>query len=122
MQILCYESNNAVAFYGNIEKGIYPADPSRELYKISNNEGSFYSVTGGLVFYDIDMDIPNDYKVGFYCYTPENGFFENPDYVEPEPSVEEKVSNLEDYTANLLYQVCLLQLGMDGSEVEASNK
>lgn len=117
MQVLCYNVNNVVAFYGNIEKGVYQADPSRELYKISNNEGSFYSVTDGLVLYSTGANVPDDYKVGFYCYTPEDGFFKNPNYIEPEPTVEEKVSDLEDYTATLLYQVCLLQLGTSDDDV-----
>lgn len=113
MQILCYEFNNVVDFYGSIEKGIYPADPSRELYKISNGEGTFYSVTDGLVLYDTDADVPKDCRTGLYCYTPKDGFYKNKDYIEPEPPVEEKVSDLQDYAADILYQVCLLQLGVD---------
>ena len=31
---------------------------------------------------------------------------------EPEPTIEERVSELELYSADLLYQVCLLQLGV----------
>lgn len=30
----------------------------------------------------------------------------------PEPTIEERVSDLEAYSADLLYQVCLLQLGV----------
>lgn len=31
------------------------------------------------------VDIPENVVVGKYCYTAENGFYENPDYVEPNP-------------------------------------
>lgn len=45
--------------------------------------------------------------------------------VEPQPTTEDRVSDLEDYTADILYQVCLLQLGVDdtdntGKEIETT--
>lgn len=97
MQILTH--NNVVMYYGTIEKGIYPADPRRELYKIVNKDGTFYSVTNGLTLHNVS-DIPEDYENFKYCYTKTNGFYKNPDYREPEPTVEEK---LERIWANMDY-------------------
>ena len=37
--------------------------------------------------------------------------------VEPQPTTEERVSDLEGYTADLLYQVCLLQLGTSNDDI-----
>ena len=30
-----------------------------------------------------DVEVPEGVEVEKYCYTPESGFYENPDYVEP---------------------------------------
>ena len=72
------------------------------------------------MLYNTNVNVPDDYKVGLYCYTHENGFYKNQDYIEPEPPIEEKVSDLEDYTATLLYQVCLLQLGTSDDDVSTN--
>lgn len=37
--------------------------------------------------------------------------------VEQQPTTEDRVSDLEGYTADLLYQVCLLQLGTSDDDV-----
>ena len=37
--------------------------------------------------------------------------------VDPQPTTEERVSDLEGYTADLLYQVCLLQLGTSNDDI-----
>lgn len=42
--------------------------------------------------------------------------------VEPQPTTEERVSELEGYTAELLYQVCLLQLGTSDDDVSINKK
>ena len=94
MQILT--DNNLCMFYGNIEKGIYDADPSRELYKITNPNGEvMYAVTSGFDLYEVDS-LPEDFKEGLYCYTAEQGFYLNPDYKEPKPPIEERVTELEE--------------------------
>lgn len=40
----------------------------------------------------------------------------------PAPIVEDRVSDLEDYAADLLYQVCLLQLGTSDDDVSIDDK
>lgn len=120
MKILIVESNNIVVGVGEkIEKGIFPeADPNIELYKITEGEKSLYFVTNGYVVEDVgDVKVPDDYLTKRYCYTKENGFFVDPNWTEPEPTTEQKVSDLEDYTADLLYQVCLMQLGTSDDDV-----
>ena len=59
---------------------------------------------------------PDDYVMGKYLYL-DGAFTLNPDWIEPEPSLEERVSALEIYSADLLYQVCLLQLGITEDEL-----
>ena len=55
--------------------------------------------------------IPNDFVYGKYLYKS-GKFVLNPDWEAPAPSLEERVTELEVYNADLLYQVCLLQLGI----------
>ena len=49
-----------------------------------------YPIVGG-VAYDpkdvllFDVDVPQDYTAGKYCYTAELGFYINPKYSEPNP-------------------------------------
>ena len=96
-------NNNIVFFYGStIEKGIYSADPSRELYKITNESGIFYSVTEGLELYEVDDNaIPNDFATMKYCYTVTDGFYMNQEYLNREPSAEEKIAELESQNEEL---------------------
>ena len=120
MKILIAESNNIVVGAGEkIEKGIFPvADPYIELYKITEGEKSLYFVANGYAVEDVgDVKVPDDYLTKRYCYTKENGFFVDQNWTEPEPTTEQKVSDLQDYTADLLYQVCLLQLGTSDDDV-----
>lgn len=86
MQILT--CNEVVMFYGEIEKGIYSADPSRELYKIKNENGEFYAVTEGFDLFLVES-LPEDYADDIYCYTKEKGFFLNPKHKEPAKTNEE---------------------------------
>ena len=120
MQIIIDSRTNALQFKGIISKGIFPeADPSVELYKIVDGENTFYTVAS--CFKDCEVEnLPDDLdpqSLNKYCYSKEKGFYKNQNYVEPEPLVEEKVSDLQDYTADLLYQVCLLQLGTSDDDV-----
>lgn len=120
MQIIIDSRTNALQFKGIISKGIFPeADPSVELYKIVDGENTFYTVAS--CFNDCEVEnLPDDLdpqSLNKYCYSKEKGFYKNQNYVEPEPLVEEKVSDLQDYTADLLYQVCLLQLGTSDDDV-----
>lgn len=125
MKILITESSNIVVGAGEeIEKGIFPeADPDIELYKIIEGGKSLYFVANGYAVKDVgNVEVPNDYLAKRYCYTKENGFFVDPNWTEPEPTMEQKVSDLQDYTADLLYQVCLLQLGTSDYDVSTNKK
>lgn len=92
MQILV-TNDNVIMFVGTIEKGIYDADPSRELYKITNEQGDFYAVTEGFTPITVD-EVPADVEPIKWCYTNEKGFFENENYVEP-VNPDQKVRELE---------------------------
>lgn len=107
--------DNELYRYGKITKGLFPkVDPDTELYRIEQDGAIFWAVAYGFKEYEVES-IPQEVKDNTekYCYTPDKGFYENPIWVEPDIPIEKKVSNLEDYTSDLLYQVCLLQLGVD---------
>ena len=74
-------SNKIVMFQGTIEKGIYEADPSRELYRITNENGVFYATTEGFELIEVES-LPTYFVEMKYCYTTEDGFYLNPDYTE----------------------------------------
>lgn len=83
MQIL---TNDKVVFvYGNtIEKGIWENDPSMETYRISTEEGYQYAVIADFGLFDVEA-VPEDFESNKYCFTEEEGFYLNPDFVEVVP-------------------------------------
>lgn len=93
MQILT--NNNIVFQYGVIEVGVFPeADPSRELYKITNGDTVNYVVIAdSFKLHKVDT-LPDDFEPNKYCYTPEDEFYLNPDWTEPQKSVEERLDRL----------------------------
>ena len=42
------------------------------------------------------VNVPENVEVEKYCYTPNDGFYENPDYVEPPKPMEERMDIAED--------------------------
>ena len=111
MQILT-TNNSIVIFHGNIEKGIYDADPSRELYRITNGDEISYAVTNGFHLFEVDS-LPEDFKKGLYCYTAEQGFYLNTDYKEPRPPIEERVTELEENSGQQQADIDYLLLLME---------
>lgn len=62
----------------------------------------------GIDMYEV-AEIPEGVEVEKYCYTEANGFYENPNYVEPEPPVEEKTRLLANDITDI--QLALAELG-----------
>ena len=52
--------------------------------------------------------VPDGIEVEKYCYTPNDGFYENPDYVEPPKPIEERVDILE--TNSTEYELALAEI------------
>ena len=102
MQILT--DNKIVVFKGTIEKGIYEADPSRELYRITDDDNVYYAVTEGFEVHEVD-ELPSDFEPMKYCYTEEEGFYENPN--KPLLSDSERIEKLEFENAELREEVDL---------------
>ena len=126
MKLLVRDYDDVILAYGNtMEKGIFEeADPVNEIIKVVCNESTIYYTTNGVSIHDGDIssiDLSEVYNEK-YCYSEEKGVYENTKYIEPEPTIEEKVYDLEDYTAELLYQVCLLQLGTSDNDVSINKK
>lgn len=118
MQILTY--NNVLFMIGKVEKGIWENDPSRETYRITNSNGVFYAVTEGFMPYEVG-EIPSDVEPEKWCYTQEKGFYKNQDYVEYVP-VEQRIDEIETQNLEILYQVCLLQLGISEEDINSSEQ
>ena len=79
MQILT--DNNVVFICGSlIEKGRWVNDPSMDTYRITTESGYQYCVIADFKIYDVDS-IPSDYEPNKFCYTEEQGFYPNPEYV-----------------------------------------
>lgn len=105
----------------NISFGIY--DEPIEKWRISDNDGNimYYMLDDGFTLVE-DVELPKDYADGKYFF--ENGeFVLNKDwkpYVSPEERIaqlEEQLSIMEENDAELLYQVCLLQLGVSEEDL-----
>ena len=81
MNILTNEKNIVIA-KGTIDYGIF--DEPFEKWRVINDDITFYVLGDNCTVYEIadNITIPNDceYK---YCYTEKDGFYLNPDYVEP---------------------------------------
>ena len=93
MQILV-TNDNVIMFVGTIEKGIYDADPSRELYKITNEQGDFYAVTEGFTPITVD-EVPAD----IVADVPAEDI-ENVEPVEELPSEDDDDDDPEESTVN----------------------
>ena len=107
MQILT--TNNIVLFHGTVEKGTYPADPSRELYKITNDNGEFYAVTEGFTLHEVEA-LPSDYADMKYCYTETDGFTLNPNWVDPNAPTQEEINKANIEYLALMTDVELLEV------------
>lgn len=119
MKILVKE-NVIIAIADNISYGEYEGESK---WRLADAEDS-------LLYYVVDFDytlvegvtIPYDYEDGKYLF--ENGEFvlnaEWKPYVSPEKRItqlEEQLSIMEENDAELLYQVCLLQLGVSEEDL-----
>lgn len=76
-------NNNVVFNHGNeIEKGRWENDPSTDTYRITTDEGYQYCVIADFVIHEVEA-LPEDFESNKYCYTEADGFYANPDWVEP---------------------------------------
>lgn len=120
MQILVKE-NHMVYSAPSIDYGVYN-EPFKK-WRLQDEEGNLiqYAIDDGYALID-NVTIPEDYADGKYFF--ENGeFVLNPDWEEyksPEERIaelEEMVAIHEENDAELLYQICLLQLGITEDEM-----
>lgn len=126
MNIITNINNIVVLKADSIEYGIY--DEPFEKYKIIDGGITYYFIENNCVVHDID-ELPRDYKDMKYCYTETDGFYLNPNFVEPidyetetrrliEENEELKttVSNLEnnaiDSELEIDFRLSMLELGL----------
>lgn len=83
-------TNNKVAFITGetIEKGRWENDPSMDTYRIKNGEEYQYAVIADFGLHEVE-ELPMDFEPNKYCYTEEEGFYENPEWVDPTAESEE---------------------------------
>lgn len=83
-------TNNKVVFTKGetIEKGRWENDPSMDTYRIKNGDEFQYAVIADFRLHEVKK-LPEDFEPNKYCYTEEEGFYENPDLEVMEEESEE---------------------------------
>lgn len=61
---------------------------------------------------EVQTDISN-YAITKWCYTEENGFVPNENYVEPPKSIEERLTEVMDYISELEDAICDLDANLE---------
>lgn len=75
-------SNKVVFLKGEtIEIGRWENDPNMDTYRIKNGDNYQYAVIANFGLHEVEA-LPEDFERNKYCYTEEDGFYENPKYVE----------------------------------------
>lgn len=139
MQLLIMDNKNIIAVNDNISFGFWDASPDYYKWRIGNGTiGDTYYVLDSnrdaITSAECDFKVhyiealPDDYKDGLY-FLIDGEFVKNPDYVEYIPPMNEyelsqkvreqddSISELYEFTADLLYNQCLNDLGITESEV-----
>ena len=116
MQILL-DGKNIYAYAPKIEFGTY--DEPIEKWGMFDENGNilYYAIDHGFALVE-NVELPSDYADGKYFYE-NGGFVLNENWQPPLPPAEVRIAQLEETVAmheendaELLYQICLLQLGI----------
>lgn len=95
---------NMIFETGVIERGIFTeADPNINLWKVTNDNGTFYAVATGFTKYTVE-ELPTEHDYHLYSYTPEEGFV----YHKPPKSEEEIKQETEQQITDL--QLAIVEL------------
>ena len=96
-------TNNKVAFAQGetIEKGRWENDPSMDTYRIKNGDDFQYAVIADFGLHEVE-ELPEDFEPNKYCYTEEDGFYENPDFAVVEAESEEWLAGYDQAVLDLL--------------------
>lgn len=115
MKILVSSYDNSyLASADVVEKGIYiDADPDNELYRLTTEGEYTYFFPEGLDIFEVD-EVPAEVVPDRYCYTPKDGFYPNPNWVEPPKPIEMRLDEVEETTE--LNTECIDELGFIVSE------
>ena len=88
------------------------------IYQITVNENNIvtgWSIGGyipkGIDVSEIPENIINSGDLNKWCYTPDRGFYENPDY-EPPVIPEEDTITQDDYNMDFDFRLSCLELGL----------
>lgn len=85
-------NENVVFTHGEtIELGRWENDNTQDTYRIKNGDNYQYAVTANFELHEVET-LPEDYESNKYCYTEADGFYANPDYVEPKELEEERLN------------------------------
>lgn len=96
-------TNNKVAFTKGetIEKGRWENDPSMDTYRIKNGDSYQYAVIAGFGLHEVE-ELPMDFKPNKYCYTEEEGFYENLDFEVAKEESEEYQSGYDQAVLDMI--------------------
>lgn len=115
MYILVDSNSNVCNFTGNtIEYGTW--EESFKKWKITNDIGAFYVIGDYLKCIEVES-LPSDYVDMKYCYNETDGFYLNPDYVEPY-DIDAEVKKLTEENKTLKTTVSNLESKAVEAEIE----
>ena len=109
MKVLLSTKNEVLFIGEDIQFGEWENEVGVEKWKITDE---LYAIDNGYVCKEV-TDIPEEVEPHKYCYTENDGFYLNPDYVEPAKPTEERVIELEQQVAELTRKLTAL---LNGSE------
>lgn len=117
---LLVKENHVYEIAANISFGTFEGE---QKWRLEDERGfvAYYVIDDGYTLVE-NVEVPSDYEDGKYFF--ENGEFvlnaEWKRWVSPEERItqlEEQLSVMEENDAELLYQVCLLQLGVSEEDL-----
>ncbi|WP_455714683.1 hypothetical protein [Anaerosporobacter sp.] len=109
--IILKDKDNVVLFRGdNITYGVFD-EPNLNKWEIIDGDGLFYVIHDSATKVEVDS-IPSDYKPSKYCYAAEEGFYNNPNYLEPY-SIDTEIERLSQENTELKAQLDNVQEVLD---------
>lgn len=94
MKFVLTNKNNEIIEISNT----YELDEEHRNINVDNNRAIAYAPNEKINVFEV-KEIPKEVEIAKYCYTEENGFYVNENYVEPEEPVEKRLKLIEERIA-----------------------
>lgn len=76
----------------------YELDEEHRNINVDNNRAIAYAPNEKINVFEVE-EIPEEVEIAKYCYTEEQGFYKNENYVEPEEPIEARLKLMEERMA-----------------------